>query len=350
MNDNATPNLPPAGWYPDTQNPAHQRYWDGTAWTEHTAAPQVAAAAPTAATAAVTPGAVVTGGAVAVPGKTGLARLKWWHWALIAFGVVALLSIIINGVNGSSTNYLSEDKSAAIGDTDKEDTEESTEVTVPVTTGMTAKEAQSALENAGFVVEFSAAEGVVLDRDNWTVLSTSPGAGAIGEIGDDVVVNVEKIAEVPNLSGKTVADARAQVEAAGFVLAVLNGAPDNAVIDSQDVSPGERRPPGATVSVSASVPLTLAQQNVVREAKDYLDYSGFSRPGLIGQLEYEGYSPEDAAFGADNAGADWNAEAAESAADYLAYSSFSREGLYDQLAYEGFTPEQIEFGLAAVGY
>lgn len=27
----------PAGWYPDPQNPAAQRYWDGSAWTPHTA-------------------------------------------------------------------------------------------------------------------------------------------------------------------------------------------------------------------------------------------------------------------------------------------------------------------------
>jgi hypothetical protein len=27
----------PAGWYPDTQRPGGQRYWDGTAWTEHRA-------------------------------------------------------------------------------------------------------------------------------------------------------------------------------------------------------------------------------------------------------------------------------------------------------------------------
>jgi hypothetical protein len=31
------PVSPPAGWYPDPGRPGGQRYWDGTAWTEHTA-------------------------------------------------------------------------------------------------------------------------------------------------------------------------------------------------------------------------------------------------------------------------------------------------------------------------
>lgn len=38
---------PPAGWYPDPQDNTRQRYWDGNAWTEHTAegGPQGQAAA-----------------------------------------------------------------------------------------------------------------------------------------------------------------------------------------------------------------------------------------------------------------------------------------------------------------
>jgi pyruvate/2-oxoglutarate dehydrogenase complex dihydrolipoamide acyltransferase (E2) component len=94
---------------------------------------------------------------------------------------------------------------------------------------------------------------------------------------------------------------------------------------------------------------TVSQQNAARSANSYLDLMGFSRTGLIGQLEYEGYSTADATWGVDKLGADWNAEAAESAASYLAMTSFSRSGLIDQLLYEGFTPAEAEYGVSTTG-
>lgn len=90
--------------------------------------------------------------------------------------------------------------------------------------------------------------------------------------------------------------------------------------------------------------------NAISTAKQYLDYSGFSRQGLIKQLEFEGYPTESATYAADNCGANWNEECAETAQNYLDYSSFSRDGLYQQLQFEGFTDEQIQYGLSAVGY
>jgi hypothetical protein len=51
-------------------------------------------------------------------------------------------------------------------------------------------------------------------------------------------------------------------------------------------------------------------------------------------------------------GADWNAEAAEGAKSYLDFSSFSRQGLLDQLTSEygsQFTSEQAEFGVSQAG-
>lgn len=90
--------------------------------------------------------------------------------------------------------------------------------------------------------------------------------------------------------------------------------------------------------------------NAINTAKRYLNYSGFSRQGLIKQLEFEGYPTESATYAVDNCDANWNEECAETAQNYLNYSSFSRDGLYQQLQFEGFTDEQIQYGLSAVGY
>ena len=71
---------------------------------------------------------------------------------------------------------------------------------------------------------------------------------------------------------------------------------------------------------------------------------------MINQLEFEGFSTEEATYGADNCGADWNEQAAKKAQSYLEYTSFSRDGLIQQLEYEGFTREQAEYGVSAVGF
>lgn len=87
----------------------------------------------------------------------------------------------------------------------------------------------------------------------------------------------------------------------------------------------------------------------LRSAKSYLDYTAFSYTGLIRQLEYEGYTHEQAVYGADSCGADWNEQAAECAKKYLAYSAFSRSRLIEQLEYEGFTHAQAVYGVGQAG-
>ena len=94
---------------------------------------------------------------------------------------------------------------------------------------------------------------------------------------------------------------------------------------------------------------TVGEKNALRKAHDYLNYTAFSYTGLIGQLEYEGFTTEQATHAADNCGADWNEQAAKKAKEYLDYSSFSRSGLIDQLKYEGFTAEQAEYGVTQNG-
>lgn len=94
---------------------------------------------------------------------------------------------------------------------------------------------------------------------------------------------------------------------------------------------------------------TISQKNAVKKAKSYLGYSAFSHDGLVAQLEFEQFSHNDAVYGADNSGANWNEQAAKKAKSYMEYSSFSRGGLITQLKYEKFTQEQAEYGASSVG-
>ena len=94
---------------------------------------------------------------------------------------------------------------------------------------------------------------------------------------------------------------------------------------------------------------TVSQSNARQKAAEYLKYTSFSRSGLIGQLEYEGFTLQDATYGVDVLHVDWNQQAAKKAAEYLQYSPFSRSGLIDQLVYEGFTQQQAEYGVSTTG-
>ena len=94
---------------------------------------------------------------------------------------------------------------------------------------------------------------------------------------------------------------------------------------------------------------TLSQKNATRKADSYLDFSGFSRTGLIKQLEFEGFPHEDAVYAVDNISADWNEQAKKKAKSYQDYSGFSRVGLIKQLKFEGFTNEQATYGVDALG-
>lgn len=95
---------------------------------------------------------------------------------------------------------------------------------------------------------------------------------------------------------------------------------------------------------------TIGQRNALSKANQYLSIMAFSYSGLIDQLEYEGYTTEEATYGADNCGADWNEQAAKKAQQYIDLMSFSRQGLIDQLKFDGFTQSQAEYGVSAVGY
>lgn len=94
---------------------------------------------------------------------------------------------------------------------------------------------------------------------------------------------------------------------------------------------------------------SASQQQAVVMAENYINYSAFSKSGLIHQLEYEGFSNEDATYGADKISVNWTEQAIFMAENYLDYSAFSKSGLIHQLEYEGFSNEDATNAANEVG-
>ena len=91
-------------------------------------------------------------------------------------------------------------------------------------------------------------------------------------------------------------------------------------------------------------PSTAQEKNALAAALLYLNAMPFSHDGLVEQLKYEGYSESEAAFAADNCGADWNEQASLAAKQYLNLFPFSEEDLIAQLEFDGYTHEQAVHG------
>lgn len=101
--------------------------------------------------------------------------------------------------------------------------------------------------------------------------------------------------------------------------------------------------------------LTEKQKNAVRSAKSYLEFSAFSRQGIIDQLSSEygdQFSVEDATVAVDSLNTDYNEQAKKSAKSYIDMRGFSCQGLIDQLSSQyadKYTAEQAKIGAEAVG-
>lgn len=92
-------------------------------------------------------------------------------------------------------------------------------------------------------------------------------------------------------------------------------------------------------------------QQALNKAKNYLSFQAFSHNGLINQLtcQAEQFTDGQAIYAADNCGANWFDQAAKQAANYQEIFSFSKSQLISQLIHDGFTQEQAEYGATSVG-
>lgn len=114
----------------------------------------------------------------------------------------------------------------------------------------------------------------------------------------------------------------------------------------------------ARATTKAAPPMkqyTVAQKNAIRSAQSYLEFSGFSKAGLIGQLSSksgDGFKKSDAVFAVNHIKVDWNKEAVKSAKSYLEIGGFSRAGLIQQLsskAGDKYTLSQAKYAADHVG-
>jgi hypothetical protein len=53
---------------------------------------------------------------------------------------------------------------------------------------------------------------------------------------------------------------------------------------------------------AAADAVTVSQKNALNKAKDYMSYSSFSRGGLIDQLKYDKFTPDQATYGVNTVG------------------------------------------------
>lgn len=84
----------------------------------------------------------------------------------------------------------------------------------------------------------------------------------------------------------------------------------------------------------------------VEQARLYIKFAPFSHKGLVRQLVYGGgFSEQEATYGADNCGADWDEQARLCAEEYIDLLGEGEHELIEQLEYEGFTEEQAKSGV-----
>ena len=159
-------------------------------------------------------------------------------------------------------------------------------------------------------------------------------------------INVLKNSEQPEIFRQKVKKNRLLLFAAiSAVLLTSCAAPSST--DSSGASSTEEIPVESSQAPGAKE--TVSQANALKAAKTYLNFTAFSKKGLIEQLEFDGYEKADCVYASDAIKADWNAQAAKAGETYLSITAFSKNGLIEQLEFDGYTKEQARYGATANG-
>lgn len=85
-------------------------------------------------------------------------------------------------------------------------------------------------------------------------------------------------------------------------------------------------------------------KKIVKKASWYVENTSSSRMEIIAILRKMEYSMEDCLAAIDSLNVNWNNQAKKAADNYLKITKFSKDELISQLQFDGFTLEEAQFG------
>ena len=143
------------------------------------------------------------------------------------------------------------------GRTNSDSTEQTTQISVPDLDKMTFEEARAALSEKGLEIR-KGGEEASDDYDKGQILNQEPAAGEKVDPGTTIVVTIcsgEGDTEIPSVTGKTEAEAKSELEAAGFEVSTKESYSDDVekgYVMSQTPVGGEKGKEGDTVIITIS--------------------------------------------------------------------------------------------------
>lgn len=311
-------NTPAPGWYTDQTNSAQLRWWDGQAWTEHSKPLSPSGIEQST----VVPSAWSSPSVQSAATKAAEKKPWYFRWWAITTAVLIALTIVGSLLPNEETP--------------------GAEATATKPSASGAESPSASPEPEAEPEPEPEPEPVDTDGDGVNDEEDYLPKDAKVQTENDVDTDKDGVADFKDAFPK---DSKYSKDTDGDRVAdPIDDFPkderyskdsdgDN-VADSEDVFPAD----------PSRSKITPAMENAIGAAESYLDYTAFSRSGLIEQLEFEDYGTADATFAVDYLQVDWNEQAVESAKSYLDYTSFSLQGLIEQLQFEGFTYEQAAYG------
>ena len=85
-------------------------------------------------------------------------------------------------------------------------------------------------------------------------------------------------------------------------------------------------------------------KKIVKKASWYVENTSSSRMEIIAILRKMEYSMEDCLAAIDSLNVNWNNQAKKAADNYLKITKFNKDELISQLQFDGFTLEEAQFG------